>query len=99
MARIVEFHHSFEDAGPRRSLSFDAEAAGAARVRIDENDDGQLRVQANGAGWLHLARVCAELGLGSFEPGFTLRLDYDFRWGAGSGPEMVLERMADATEG
>jgi len=98
MAKIVEFHHAVADQGPRRSLSFDAEAAREARIRIDENDEGQLRVQANRAGWLHLARVCAELGLGNFAPGFTLRLDYDFRWGAGSGPEIVLERLDDQDE-
>jgi hypothetical protein len=89
--RLV-FSHEFEDCSAQGSLSFDAEAGGAARLRLAEDDEGQLRLTANREGWLHLACVAAELGRGDYPPGFTLRLDYDFRWGAGGGPEIVLER-------
>lgn len=53
-------------------------------------------VQANQAGFLHLARVCAELGmLPGFAKGTHFHRTLDWKWGSGS-PEVTFEVLANA---
>jgi len=41
--------------------------------------------------WLHLARICAELGTSSYKLGFHFHRDFNFGEPAGGGPEVTFE--------
>jgi hypothetical protein len=48
----------------------DLDAPQGARIQIDV-DNGNVWLSANRSGWLHLARICAEMGLQTgFNPGY-----------------------------
>ena len=63
------FTHSFEDTG-NSSMSF-SDPKDPTSITMKVAQDGQFWLVATPEGCLHLARVFAELGLRSFEYGFT----------------------------
>ncbi len=91
MSSRIVFTHIFEDHAERGTLSFDVDAPDDAEIRIDTQDEGRVWISANREGWRHLARVCAELGLGEYAPGHLIRLDFEFKSHEGDAPELLLE--------
>ena len=84
------FSHSFETDPKHSDLSVDLDLPSGATLKFSCND-GDIWVHGNQAGWLHLARICAELGM---RP--ELRQGYHFHrtpeWGTSSGsPEISFE--------
>jgi hypothetical protein len=91
MARHCEFVHAFEDLSSDGMLSLDLDPPPGAVIRIDLEEGGKVWLSANRTGWLHLARICAELGLAEYEPGFHFHRDPRFADSDGSGPEVSFE--------
>jgi hypothetical protein len=90
MAKL-RFVHEFDDKGPEGSMSVDTDAAAPAKVRLEVDAEGGVSIRANGEGWLHLARIAAELGLGTYETGYHFHKDGEFQWSTGA-PEFTFER-------
>ena len=45
-------------------------------------------LSANRTSWLHLARVCAELGMADYEPGYHFHKTFGFKTSDAGGPEI-----------
>jgi hypothetical protein len=91
------FSHTFEDLSDDGMLSIDTAAALPAKVRAEVDEHGNVWLIANREGWLHLAKVCTELGLGSYEDGYHFHQDSHFGDGE-SKPEIsfMVENQDDA---
>lgn len=83
------FKHEFNDESDGGSLSFDTDAMPPARIKLEVDADGDVWIRANPEGWLHLARICAELGMGNYEHGYHFHKDQDFQWSTGA-PEFTF---------
>lgn len=84
------FKHEFEDCGKDGCLSFDVSDYGPEiRIKMDVQPDGDFTLVANKAGWLHLAKMCAELGLGEYQNGYHFHRDGSFKWSDGA-PEFTF---------
>ncbi len=90
MARL-RFVHEFTDESAEGSLSINTDAEAPAKVRMEVDAEGGFLIRANSEGWLHLARVSAELGLGRFESGYHFHKDAEYQWSTGA-PEFTFER-------
>lgn len=84
------FQHRFTDGSSNGMLSIETNATGDQKIRIDLEPEGKIWLSANQAGWLHLARICAELGLGAYENGYHFHKDFDFQEGDPGRPEISL---------
>ena len=95
MQRVApSFSHSFSETPELSDLDVDLDLPNGARLEFSCKD-GDIWVQANQAGWLHLARICAELGM---RP--EMAQGYHFHrtaaWGASRGPpEVSFEVIAN----
>jgi hypothetical protein len=84
---MPSFTHNFE-ADPKCSdLSVDFDLPTKAVLGFT-SDDGDIWVQANQAGWFHLARICAELGLRP-EMGKGYHFHRTASWAQSAGPPEV----------
>ena len=83
------FTHEFEDESADGSLSIHTDAAPPAKIKLEVDAEGSVWIRANSEGWLHLARVCAELGSGAYEHGYHFHKDQDFQWSNGA-PEFTF---------
>jgi hypothetical protein len=90
LGRQYQFVHAFDDETADGMLSVDLDLPDGAVIRVDLQDGGEVWLSANPAGWLHLARICAELGLGQYEPGFHFHRNLRFAWSDGK-PEISFE--------
>jgi hypothetical protein len=81
---VRDIHYQFDDADP-----FMFEAPPSARIHMEVEEDGNFWLSANSEGYLHLARVCAELGLRKLEDGYHVHMDADFDRSAGP-PEFTF---------
>lgn len=94
MAEIKEFKYTFQDSSKDGCLSIETEASSDKKIEIDIEEGRKVWISANKAGWLHLARICVELGLGDYEPGFHFHQDLTFHSGEAKGPEISFEVSA-----
>lgn len=85
------FTHEFEDGSADGMLSIDTDTSPPAKIKMTVDAEGGFWMSANREGWLHLARVAAELGLGKYEDGYHFHKDEHFSWGTGA-PEFSFER-------
>jgi hypothetical protein len=89
-----KFVHEFEDDPPLGDFDIDLEAPPDAKIQFDL-DAGNIWVSANRAGWLHLARVCAEMALHSgFGPGYHFHRRRDWADSPAADQEVSFE-LAD----
>lgn len=95
MATLHEFVHRFEDMSQDGVLSVDLDPPEAAVIRIDQESGGNVWFSANSKGWQHLARICAELGAGTYEAGYHFHRDSQFADSDGNGLEISFEVRPD----
>lgn len=88
---LLRFTHEFEDGSADGSLSIDTDASPPAKIQMSFDADGGFWMSANREGWLHLAKVAAELGLGKYEDGYHFHKNEKFSWSTGA-PEFSFER-------
>jgi len=88
MSQQHKFVHQFEDGAENGVLSIDTDVTGTVRIQVEISDGDKIWLSANRAGWLHLARICAELGMVDYEPGYHFHKTFDFKASDGSGPEI-----------
>lgn len=74
-----KFLYEFKESAGDGTLSFDTDAAVPQKIEFEVEQNGNVWVSANRAGWLHLAKVCAELGLGDYEPGYHFHKNLKFK--------------------
>jgi len=91
MTNQREFVHRFVDNSEEGTLSIDVLPDAPAEIEFKVESNGNIWISASRAGWLHLARVVAELGLASYEPGYHFHVDRQFRPSSGAGPEVTFE--------
>ncbi len=94
MAEIKEFRHTFQDGSEGGCLSIEIDATGDEKIEVNIEEGNKIWISANRAGWLHLARICAELGLGNYEPGFHFHQDFSFHFAEAKWPEISFEVSA-----
>ena len=89
------FVHEFEDE-PKRG-DFEVGLDSPQGVRIQFKVDGQnIWLSANREGWLHLARISAEMGLHSQAiPGYHFHRSFDWKWSADPNREVTFELQED----
>lgn len=85
-----EFVHRFQDRSEVGRLSIDLDPPDGAVIEIRPVSGGDVWVSANPAGWRHLARICAELGVAEFGGGYHFHRTTEFRSSEGS-PEVTFE--------
>jgi hypothetical protein len=78
MSEHKTFTHKFLAESESGWFSFDTDAHPPAEIRLETDSGGLFWITANREGWLHLARVCAELGLANFEGGFHFHKNSHF---------------------
>jgi hypothetical protein len=85
------FEHVFDEDEDWTDFSFPLDLPQGASVRFNVGEDG-IWLSANRAGWLHLARVCAEMGLrDGFEPGYHFHRTMDWNANVDPGHEVAFE--------
>lgn len=73
-----KFVHEFEDDPELADFGIDRDLPPGAYIKFDL-DNQNIWLSANRAGWLHLARICAEMGMHTtFEPGYHFHRKYDW---------------------
>jgi hypothetical protein len=89
------FVHEFEDDPPLGDFEVALDGPPGARIRFDlEGRD--IWLSANREGWLHLARICAEMALHSQnKPGYHFHRTYDWNDSPGSEHEVSFELSGD----
>lgn len=85
------FQHTFEDQSQDGCISFDTDSTDQITISITVEESRNVWLSANRAGWRHLAKLCAELGLGNYESGYHLHKTFDFKTADGSTPEISFE--------
>jgi hypothetical protein len=95
MSMKHRFVHEFEDDPPHGDFDVELDPPAGARVRF--NLDGHaIWLSANRAGWLHLARICAEMGLHSqSKEGYHFHRGYDLKRRFEAGREVSFELSGD----
>jgi len=89
-----KFVHEFEDDPPQGDFEVDLDVPPGAKIQFDL-EGGNIWVSANRAGWLHLARVCAEMALHTgFKPGYHFHRTRDWAYGLADDQEVSFE-LAD----
>ena len=90
-----KFVHEFEDDPPRGDFEVELDPPAGAKVRFDLDGQG-IWLSANRAGWLHLARICAEMGLHSdSRPGYHFHRTRDWSDSLGEDHEVTFELAGD----
>lgn len=85
------FIHEFIDHSADGSLSFIVEALPPARIKLDVDDEGGgFWFSANREGWLHFAKIAAELGVGNYENGYHFHVNENFKWSE-NPPDFTFE--------
>lgn len=87
MAKTHEFVHHFED-NEGTLITVDLDPPTGAIIRVELEEGNKVWLSANEDGWLHLARICAELGLAGFEVGHHFHRSFTFADSDGNGPEI-----------
>ena len=83
-----KFVHEVDDDPALSDFDIDIDLPPGAKVQFSL-DDGNIWVSANRAGWLHLARVCAEMALHSrFRPGYHFHQTFDWTSSGGTEPDV-----------
>ena len=75
-------------------ITFNTDALPPAIVQMSVHENGDFSLIANQAGYLHLARVFAELGLRKFPSGCHFHKDGSFRFHTG-GAEFTFGLVGD----
>ncbi len=89
------FVHEFEDDPPLGDFDIELDAPQGAHIQFDLNAR-DIWLSANRAGWLHLARICAEMGLHSQnKPGYHFHRTYDWKDSSGPHNEVSFELSND----
>lgn len=89
------FAHEFEDEPRGGDFDVDLNAPNGARIQFDVND-GDVWLSANRAGWLHLAKICAEMAMHSqLKPGYHFHRSHDWKDSAKPGQEVSFELSPD----
>jgi hypothetical protein len=90
-----QFIHEFEDDPVQGDFDVDLDAPTGASIQF--NLDGQdIWLSANRKGWIHLARICAEMAMHTkSKPGYHFHRSYDWKDGLGSGCEVTFELADD----
>jgi hypothetical protein len=94
---MLKFEHFFEET-PRYGEFSDElwETPPEAKICFSICDEG-VWLAANSQGFLHLARIFAELGTRSFEPGYHFHMPEWFNGEAGSKQEVSIEVRNDGS--
>ena len=93
------FIHSFEDDPPLGDFEVEHEAPAGGRIEF-HLDGEDIWLSANRAGWLHLARICAEMGMHrDFVRGYHFHMTYDWQDGGSPGREVTFELIGDDDAG
>jgi hypothetical protein len=66
---MLKFEHVFEEDSRYGDLTVDIEAPPGAKIEFSISDNG-IWLSANNEGFLHLARIFAELGTRNLEEGY-----------------------------
>ena len=89
-----KFVHEFED-DPRWDFDVDLDPPAGATIKFDL-DREDIWLSCNRAGWLHLARICAEMGLRTrFPPGYHFHRTYNWQDFSERGHEVSFELADD----
>ncbi len=89
------FAHEFDDAPTHGDFDVDMTPPDGARIQFDA-DNGNIWLSANRAGWLHLARICAEMAMHSqFKPGYHFHRTHEWKDGGEMGNEVSFELAGD----
>ena len=88
---MLKFEHEFEEDPPYSDLSVDTDASPAQFIQVSVRADEKVWISANREGWLHLARICAELGTRDLEEGYHLHKGFNFVSTDASQPEIQFE--------
>jgi hypothetical protein len=89
------FVHEFEDDPPLGDFDIELDAPKGAHILFDLNGRA-IWVSANRAGWLHLARICAEMALHSQnKPGYHSHRMNDWKDSVGPEHEVPFELSDD----
>lgn len=90
---MLEFKHTFEEDPKHGDLTVEKDANPSEQIKLNVEDGKTVWLAANKAGWLHLARICAELGTRDLEPGYHFHMDFSFKTsdGDGKGEEVAFE--------
>ena len=84
------FTYEFDDLSEDGMLSIETDVQLPAKIKLEIDEEGGFWLSANRHGWLHLAKVCAELGLGNYPNGYHFHPDKNFAWSTGP-PEFTFE--------
>ena len=91
------FTYEFDDLGQEGMLSIETEATPPIKIKLKIDEERGFWLEANKQGWLHLAKICAELGLGSHVDGYHFHVNESFSWSSGP-PEytfMINENLGE----
>jgi hypothetical protein len=88
---MLEFKHAFAEDPPHSDLSVEITAENDEKIAVNIENGKNIWLSANKAGWLHLARICAELGTRELEPGYHFHLTFEFKSSDGKGQEISFE--------
>jgi len=89
------FVHEFEDDPPHGDFEVELDTPAGAQIRFDVQGEN-IWLSTDRAGWLHLARICAEMALHSgSKPGYHFHRSYDWKTSPASGKEVSFELAPD----
>ena len=91
MNQQEEFKHIFKDLSEDGILSIETNSTNDQKIKIDLEENKKIWISANKEGWLHLARICAELGMGNYEPGYHFHKSFNFQDSSEQEPEISFE--------
>ena len=92
---VHKFVHEFSDGDALGDFQADGNPPRGATIRFDLEGEN-LWLSCNRAGWQHLARICAEMGMHSeFEHGTHFHMPYDWQGSHSLGHEVSFELIDD----
>lgn len=92
------FVHELDDNPPLGDFETALDVPPGARIQF-QLDGADIWVSPDRAGWLHLARICAEMGLRSeSKPGYHFHRTYDWNASSSAGHEVSFELAANVDD-
>lgn len=89
------FAHEFDDDPKHGDFDVDLSLPDGARIRFDAKHN-DIWLSANKAGWLHLAKMCAEMAMHSqFKGGYHFHRAHDWKESSELGNEVSFELADD----
>jgi hypothetical protein len=90
---MKKFNYKFDDTDEDVNFTTNPHLSelDTTKIRINVEENNKIWISANSEGWIHLAKLCIQFGLGKYENGYHFHANFQFGFGDFNEPEITFE--------